>query len=124
MVFFHDGIAECRLDAPDPEHEGGLDAKILFDAGKKPRVLLRFFFTGGNVPVGGGAVEILPELLVEFGLIADRFKSRGVRMYPAHDACVGFLRDAARRGLRAKRGDPLLTRASRARASRHDPAAN
>jgi hypothetical protein len=38
----------------------------------------------------------LPELFVEFGLIADRLKPGGVGPYPAHDVSVGLWRDAVR----------------------------
>ena len=74
MVFRHHRIAECRLDPPDAEHDGGLDAEIPLDARQQRRVLRRFLLAGGNFPVGGDAVEILPELQAEFGLIADRLK--------------------------------------------------
>jgi hypothetical protein len=52
-------------------------------------------------------IEILPELLVEFGLIADRLKAGGVGAQPAHDAVVCVSADAAAKRLGAERSDPL-----------------
>ena len=79
MVFLHKRIAIGRFDAPDAEHDRALDAEIPFDAGKQRRKFLGLLLAGDDAPVGDPAVEILPELLVEFGLIADRLKPGGVR---------------------------------------------
>ncbi len=35
MVLLDEGIAECGFDAPDAEHEGGLDAEITLNARKQ-----------------------------------------------------------------------------------------
>ncbi len=80
---------------------------------KKRRELLRLLLAGDDAPVGDATVEILPELFVEFGLIADRLKPGGVGTYPAHDPRVSLRRDAARERLGAKRGDPLIERRAR-----------
>jgi hypothetical protein len=122
-VIFLDGrIAERGLDPPHAEHERRLDTKIFFDAGEERRVLLGLLLAGRDLPVGGGAIEILPELLIELRLIMDRLQPGGVRLNPAHDARVRIVRDAVRDGLRAKRLDPPIERRFRARRFRHDQA--
>src|SRR4029077_241147 len=63
-------------------------------------------------------IEILPELLVEFGLIADRLKAGGVGAQPAHDAVVCVSADAAAKRLGAERSDPLGKIAGSARPRR------
>ena len=63
-------------------------------------------------------IEILPELLVEFGLIAGRLKAGGVGAQPAHDAVVCVSADAAAKRLGAERSDPLGKIAGSARLRR------
>ena len=47
-----------------------VDAVILLDAGKQRRIFLRLLLAGGDAPVGDAAVEILPDLLLELGLVS------------------------------------------------------
>jgi hypothetical protein len=63
-------------------------------------------------------IEILPELLVELGLSADRLKAGGVGAQPAHDAVVCVSADAAAKRLGAERSDPLGKIAGSARPRR------
>ena len=65
-----------------PSMIAALDAEIFFDAGKQRRVLLGFLPAGDDAPVGDAAVEVLPELFVEFGLVADRLKPGHVGTHP------------------------------------------
>ncbi len=74
------------------------------------RVFFRLLPAGDDAPVGDAAVEILPELFVEFGLVADGLEPGHVGLYPDHDARVGLVGDATRFGLGAERADPLLKR--------------
>ena len=70
--------------------------------------ILSFDFAGLDPPIRGGAVEILPELLIELRLIADGIHSRHVGLHAAHHPRVGFLADVASGGFAAEDGDPLL----------------
>jgi hypothetical protein len=108
VIFLDDRIAECGFDAPDPEHEGRLDAEIALNARQQRCVFFRFGFAGFDPPIGRGAVEILPELLVEHRLIADRVQSCHVGLHAAHHPRIGLLADAAGERLAAEGGDPLL----------------
>ena len=110
VVLLHQRIAEGRLDAPDAEHDRGLDAIVALDARKQRRVLFCLRPAGDDAPIGNAAIEILPELLVELGLIAERFKPGRVGPHGAHDARVGFRRDTARQRFGAKPVDPLIER--------------
>ena len=70
--------------------------------------ILSFDFAGLDPPIRGGAVEIVPELLIELRLIADGIHSRHVGLHAAHHPRVGFLADVASGGFAAEDGDPLL----------------
>src|ERR1041385_9321337 len=94
MVLLHDRIAECRFDAPEPENDGAFDAEILLDAREERRVSLGALLTGLDAPVGDAAVDVLPELLIEFWLIADFAEHGCVGLEPAHHAGVGRIRYA------------------------------
>ncbi len=90
------------------------NAEIAFDAGKQGCVFFRLLPAGDDAPVGDAAVEVLPELLVKFGLVAAFLKHGHVGMHGAHDGRVGRVRDAARDRLGAKGGDPPIERHARA----------
>src|SRR4029077_6997385 len=101
-----------------PSMTEALDAEVLFDAGEQRRILLRLLLAGNDAPVGHAPIEILPDLLVEFGLIADRLKAGGVGAQPAHDAVVCVSADAAAKRLGAERSDPMGKIAGSARPRR------
>src|SRR5712691_12242860 len=101
-------VAEGRFDAPQPEHHRAFDPVVLLDAGEQRRVFLRLLLAGDDAPVGDAAVEILPELLVEFGLRAVELKYRRVRLDVAHHPRVGGVGNATRARSGAKTLDPLL----------------
>ena len=72
MWFFStSGSPNVELDAPDAEHDRGRNAVILLDAREQRRIFLGDLAAGDDAPVGDAAIEILPELLAEFGLVAD-----------------------------------------------------
>jgi hypothetical protein len=108
MVFLNHRVAECRLDAPDAKHERWLDAEIPLNVRKQRRVFFRFGFPGRNSPVGDGAVEILPKLLVELRLVADRGQSRHVGLDATRRPRIRLLADAVGDGFTAEGGDPIV----------------
>ncbi len=71
------------------------------------------FLAGRDAPVGDAAVEILPELFLEFRLGAVERVNRGVGL-DRHCAVIGRLRHAARQSPGPEVGAPLLERLPRA----------
>ena len=110
VVLLHVRIAEGRFDAPEPEHDPAVDPVVLLDAGKERRVFLRLLLAGRDAPVGDAAIEILPELFVEFGLEAIELKNCCIRSDTAHNPRVCSVGYATRARPCAKRRDPLVER--------------
>src|SRR3984893_12945851 len=103
-------IAEGGLDSPQPEHDRALDPEVLLDAGEQRRVFLRLLLAGNDAPIGDAAIEILPELLAEFGLRTVELKYRRVWLDAGHHPRVGRVGNATRAGPGAKSRDPLVER--------------
>src|SRR4029450_2593661 len=106
----HIRIAERRLDPPQPEHNAAVDAVVLLDPGKKGRVFLRLLLAGGDTPVGDAAIEVLPELFVEFGLVAVKLKNCCIRFDSSHNARVCASGYTPRAPPCAEGRDPLIER--------------
>ena len=68
MVLLHQRIAERALDAPQREQRAALDAEIALDACEQRRVITQGFLAGDDAPVGHAAIDIFPEMFVEFRL--------------------------------------------------------
>ena len=73
-------------------------------------IFLRLLLPGLDAPVGDAAIEVLPELLVEFRLVAQLLVDAGVGLEAAHDARIGRGRDALGERARAEAFDPLRER--------------
>src|SRR5436309_16136244 len=92
-----------------------MEAIVRFDEGKERREFIRHRLAGRDEPVGDAAIEILPELLVEFGLRAVELKYRGIRFDIALHPRVGGVGYTPRAGSGAEGCDPLLEIALRRR---------
>ena len=108
MVLLDVRIAEGRFDAPEPEHDPAVDPVVLLDAGKERRIFLRLLLAGRDAPVGDAAIEVLPNLLVEFGLGADELKNCRIGFDMAHNPCVRGVGYATCARPRAEGCDPLV----------------
>ena len=108
MVLLHQGIAERGLDAPQRQQRAALDAKILLDPREQRLVFFQRFLAGDDAPVGDAAIDVLPDLLVELGLLLHLLEHGHVRFDAAHHARIGRLRDALRQRPRAKTVAPLI----------------
>ena len=108
MVLLHQRIAIGGLDAPQRQQRAALDAKILFDPGEQRVVLAQRFLAGGDAPVRGAAVDVLPDLLVEFRLLRHLLEHGHVGLDAAHHAGVGRVRNALCQGAGAKTVAPLV----------------
>ena len=71
---------------------------------------LRLLLAFGDAPVGDAAVEILPELLAEFWLLAVELKDRRVGLEVAHHPRVGRVGNATFARPGAESVDPLVER--------------
>ena len=113
MILLHDRVAERGLHAPQAEQRHRRDAIIFLDAREQRREFLGAFLAEGDAPFRDAAVEILPELLVEFRLRALQREHAHVGLEAAHHAVIGRVRYAARLGAGAEALDPLLERLRR-----------
>ena len=68
MVLLHLRIAIGGLDPPQRQQRAALDAKIMLDPREQRLVLPQRLLAGDDAPVRHPAIDVLPELLVEFGL--------------------------------------------------------
>src|SRR5262249_12719624 len=71
------------------------------------RIFLCLLLPGFDAPVGDPAVEVLPKLLAEFGLVALEFENLSIGLEPVHHARIGRIRHAARPPPLAGRLDPI-----------------
>src|SRR5262249_43161027 len=101
-------IAKGRFDAPEPEHDPAVDPVVLLDAGEERGVFLRLLLAGRDAPVGDAAIEVLPELFVEFGLGADELKNCRIGFDIAHNPSVRGAGYATRARPCAEGSDPLV----------------
>ena len=72
MVLLHLRIAIGGFHAPQRQQRAALGAEIMFDPGEQCLMLPQGFLACDDAPVGDAAVDVLPDLLVEFGLALDR----------------------------------------------------
>jgi hypothetical protein len=107
VVLLHERVAVRRLDAPDAEHDRALDTEVLLDAAEERLVFLCLFLAGDDAPVRDPTIEVLPELLVELGLIVDRLEAGFVRAQAVHGTVVCFGADAAGERLGAETRNPF-----------------
>ena len=70
MVPLHLRVAIGGFDAPQRQQCAALDAEIMFDPRKQRLVLSQRFLAGDDAPVRYPSVDVLPDLLVEFRLVA------------------------------------------------------
>ena len=132
MVLLHQGIAVGGFDAPQRQQRAALDAEILFDPRKQRFILPQRFLAGDDAPVRDAAIDVLPDLLVEFRLLLHLlehghvrldvahhavYRSRPKRLSPAH---AHESRRAIGRSQAASRQTPRREDASRAPAPRPD----
>ena len=76
--------------------------RIQIDPGKQRLVVSQRFFAGDDAPVRDAAIDVLPGLLVEFGLVLHLLEHRHVRFEVAHHAAPGRLRYPVRQRVGAK----------------------
>jgi hypothetical protein len=108
VVLLHQRIAIGGFDAPQREQRAALDPEILFDPRKQRFVLPQRFLAGDDAPVRYAAIDVLPDLFAEFGLLPHLPEDTHVRLGVPHRAGPGRLRDAAGERPRAKIVAPLL----------------
>ena len=108
VVLLHQRIAEGGFDAPQRQQRAALDAEILLDPREHRLVLPQRLLAGDDAPVRDAAVDVLPDLLVEFRLIPHLLEHGHVGLDVAHHAGPGRLRDAFRQRARAKSVAPLI----------------
>src|SRR5205823_6838890 len=94
MVLLHERIAEGGFDTPQRQQRAAFDAVILFDARKQGFILLQRFLAGDDAPVRYPAVDVLPDLLVEFRLVAHLLEHRHIGLDAAHYTAPGRIRHA------------------------------
>ena len=108
MVLLNQGIAEGGFDTPQRQQRAALDAVIPFDPCKQRFVLLERFPAGDDAPVRDAAIDVLPDLLVEFGLLLYLPEHGHVRLDASHHPCIGRVRDALGQRPRTKAVAPLI----------------
>ena len=108
MVLLHQRIAIGGFDTPQRQQRAALDAEILLDPRKQRLVLLQRFLAGDDAPVRDAAIDVLPDLLVEFRLLLHLLEHGHVRLDAAHHAGPGRVRDALGQRPRAKAVAPLI----------------
>ena len=108
VVLLHQRIAKGGFDAPQREQRAALDAEILFDPRKQRLVLLQGFLAGDDAPVGDAAIDVLPDLFVEFRLVPHLPEHGHVRLDMPHRAVPGRLRNALCQRTGAKIIAPLV----------------
>ena len=108
MVLLHQRIAIGGFDAPQRQQRAALDAEILFDPREQRLVLPQRFLAGDDAPVRDAAVDVLPDLLVEFRLLLHLLEHGHVRLDAAHHAGLGRLRNALGQRAGAKAVAPLV----------------
>ena len=108
VVLLHQRIAIGGLDAPQRQQRAALDAKILLDPREQRLVLPQRFLAGGDAPVRGAAIDVLPDLLVEFRLLLHLPEHGHVGLDAAHHAGVGRIRNALCQRAGAKIVAPLV----------------
>ena len=94
MVLLHQGIAIGRFDAPQRQQGAALDTEILFDAREQRLVFLQRLLAGDDAPVRGAAVDVLPDLLVEFRLLLHLPEHAHVGLDAAHHPGPGRIGNA------------------------------
>ena len=102
MVLLHQGIAIGGFNAPQRQQCAALDAKILLDAREQRVVLLQGFAAVDDAPVRSAAVDVLPDLLVEFRLLLHLPEHAHVGLDAAHHPRPGRVRNAFCERARAK----------------------
>ena len=105
----HD-VAEGAFHAPQAEHDERVDAVIALDAREQVAMFAGALLAGPDAPVRDPAVEILPNLLVELGLLALEREHRHVGFEIRHHAGVGRIRHAAGASAGAKGFHPARER--------------
>ena len=108
MVLLHQRIAIGGLDAPQRQQRAALDAEILFDPREQRLVLSQRFLAGDDAPVRDAAVDVLPDLLVEFRLLLHLLEHGHVGLDAAHHAGLGRVRNALCQRAGAKTVAPLV----------------
>ena len=104
MISLDVGIAVGGFDAPDAQHYRAIDADVLLDAREERSIFLRLHLPGLDAPL---PVEVLPQLLAEFGLIALEIEHLGVGFEALHHVRISRVRHAPRPRSRAKQLDPI-----------------
>ena len=102
MVLLHQGIAIGGFNAPQRQQRAALDAKILLDPREQRLVLLQRFAAVDDAPVRGAAIDVLPDLLVEFRLLLHLPEHAHVGLDAAHHPGPGRVRNAFCQCARAK----------------------
>jgi hypothetical protein len=108
VVLLHQGIAIGGFDAPQRQQRAALDAVVLLDPGKQRLVLLQRLAAFDDAPVRDAAINVLPDLFVEFGLVPKLLENGHVRLDPAHHPRPGRLRNSFRQSVGAKAIAPLF----------------
>ena len=108
MVLLHQGIAIGGFNAPQRQQRAALDAKILLDPREQRLVLLQRLAAVDDAPVRDAAVDVLPDLLVEFRLLLHLPEHAHVGLDAAHHPRPGRVRNAFCQGARAKIVAPLV----------------
>ena len=108
MVLLHQGIAIGGFNAPQRQQRAALDAKILLDPGEQRLVLPQRFAAVDDAPVRGAAVDVLPDLLVEFRLLLHLPEHAHVGLDAAHHPGPGRIRNAFCQRAGAKIVAPLV----------------
>ena len=80
----------------------------MFDPRKQRLVFPQRFLAGDDAPVRDAAIDILPGLLLEFGLVLHLLEHGHVRFDVAHHPGPGRLRYPLGQGMRAKSVAPLI----------------
>ena len=94
-----------------PQHHRAIDADVLFDAREESSIFLRLLLPGLDAPVGDAAVEVLPQLLAEFGLIALEIEHLGVGFEALHHVRISRV-DTPRARARARNNSTQLLKSS------------
>ena len=108
MVLLDQGIAEGGFDAPQRQQRAALDAEFLFDPCKQRFVFLQRLLAGDDAPVRDAAIDVLPDLFVEFRLVPHLLEHGHVGFDAAHHACISRVRNALRQRARTKAITPLV----------------
>ena len=120
VVLLHQRIAIGGLDPPQSQQRTALDAEIALDACEQRLVVFQRDLAVDDAPVGDAAVDVLPDLLMEFGLVAHLLEHAHVGFDPRHRALPGRGRDALGHCACAKTLTPFLEAWRRGQDARRD----